>query len=311
MTDQRLTTKKIDQYQFWRHALAGHRMPMHEGDPQPGFYRLKERDGVDSAVAYWLTDHNNGMACVLNGKLVPPQKGIDLWTYCCDKPVTHEAYTHRIRAGMWPNEIEALVTRMPAAGHNQPPPDNSMDALLSVLDAIEREAKRILDAGPAKTQDEVDQASDIANELGDLEKRVVEAHRVEKAPVLANAKRIDGKWFALRDKANDLKSKIKLRVVTPFLVKVKRDQEIALAAAQQAGVDLAEVQVEKPRAGSIKRTTSLKMVKTARIEQFDLVLGFFSTNKEIIELVQKLADRAVRAGVSVPGCAVLETEQAV
>ena len=304
MTDNNPAT-----YTFWRRALAGHKMPMHEGDPQSGFYRLKERGQSDSAVAYWFADEAAGISCLLNGKLMPKEKGIDLWTYCCDKPVSHEDYNHRIQLGRWPNETP-LLSQAPA-GHNKPPPDNTMEALLSVLDAIEREAKRILDAGPAKTQDEVDQASDIANELGDLEKRVVEAHRVEKAPVLAQTKAIDGKWFKLRDKAQDLKSKIKLRVVTPFLVKAKRDQEIALAAAQQAGVDLAEVQTEKVRAGSMKRTTSLKMVKTARIEDFGAALTFFRGNQEIIELVQKLADRAVRAGVSVPGCAVLETEQAV
>ena len=298
-----------DQYEFWRRTLAGHKMPMSEGNPQAGFYRLKERGGSDSAVAYWRADGSTDLNCLLNGKLLPAQKGVDLWTYCCDKPVSHADYEHRIKQGRWPNETP-LLAQAPA-GHNRPPPDNTMEALLSVLDAIEREAKRILDAGPAKNQDEVDQASDIANELGDLEKRVIEAHRVEKAPVMASAKRIDGKWFALRDKVTSLKSKIKLRVVTPFLVKAKRDQEVALAAAQQAGVDLAEIPTEKVRAGSIKRTTSLKVVKTARIEDFGAALAFFRSNQEIIELVQKLADRAVRAGVSVPGCAVLETEQAV
>src|SRR5262245_25393648 len=85
-----------DTYTFWRRALAGHKDPIHDGDPQPGFYRRRSKDGVDDAVAYWWSNGQENISCLLNGKLVPAATANELWSFVCNKPVRHDAYTFRM-----------------------------------------------------------------------------------------------------------------------------------------------------------------------------------------------------------------------
>jgi hypothetical protein len=177
-----------------------------------------------------------------------------------------------------------------------------------VLDALRIEASRILRAGPAKTQDEVDQASDVANELMACEKRAIAGHRAEKAPLLAETKAIDKKWFVLRDAACDIKEQIRFRVITPFLTMRKRQVELARQEALQRGETPAEARVA---AGSLQRTTALRTVVSARINNYPAALAYFAAHSEVRELVQTLADRTIRAGGQVPGCERIEEERAV
>lgn len=308
-------SKPSDQYTFWRRSLAGHKMPMHEGDIESGFYRRREKNGVDSAVAYWRDEHDQ-QRCALNGRSIQLDQAIENWTFVCDKPVSHADYEHRMKEGRWPNDNPVLTdldtrgTDAPGIGHNLPQPDYSRTGIFATLGTAEAEAITILNRGPAKTKEAADHASDTANVLGEISKHIVEHHKTDKAPVLAEGRRIDAVWFPMRDKANDLKSKLKLRVVTPWQVQATREQEAALAAAQAEGADTTGLE-RKIKSGSLRRSTALKTIKSARIEDYDATLAHFAKHPEISELVQRLADRAVRAGISVPGTAVVETEQAV
>jgi hypothetical protein len=289
-----------DPYAFWRAGRDGHPVPAHEGDPQPGFYRRRAHSGPDDAIAYWR--EAGEMRCLLNRNAVGDAMAIALWTYVCNRPVNHQDYLHRLEHGHWPNENIAVL------GHNRPPDDQTIEALTSVLDALKSEAGRILDAGPCKSQGEADQASDIANELMGVEKRAVELHRTAKAPSIAEGKRVDKTWFPLRDQAADLKERIRLRCITPYLSLKRRQAEEAARMAAEAGEPAPEARIA---AGSLKRTTALRTVVTAKVDDYPAALAYFAAHPEIRELVQRLADRAVRAGVSVPGCARIETEKAV
>jgi hypothetical protein len=290
----------MDPYAFWRAGRDGHPAPAHEGDPQPGFYRRRARSGPDDAIAYWR--EAGEMRCLLNRNPVGDEMALSLWTYVCNRPVNHQDYLHRLEHGHWPNENIAVL------GHNRPPDDQTIEALTSVLDALKSEAGRILDAGPCKSQDEADQASDIANELMGVEKRAVELHRMAKAPLIAEGKGVDKIWFPLRDAAAALKERIRLRCITPYLSLKRRQAEEAARMAAEAGEPAPEARVA---AGSLRRTTALRMIVSAKVDDYPAALAHFANHPEVRELVQRIADRAVRAGVSVPGCARIESERAV
>jgi hypothetical protein len=290
----------VDPYAFWRAGCAGHPLAMHEGDPQLGFYRRKARYGADDAVAYWR--EAGDMRCLLNGKMVGDEMALSLWTYVCNRPVGHREYLYRLEHGHWPNENIAVL------GHNRAPDDQSIEALQSVLDALHADVRRVLAAGACKSQDEADEASDLANELMEVEKRATELHRAAKAPSIAEGKRIDKAWFPLRDAACGLKERIRHICLTPWLSMRRREAEAATRAALEAGEEAPSVRVA---AGSLKRTSALRTVVTAKVDDYPAALNYFASHPEIRELVQRLADRAVRAGVSVPGCARIETEKAV
>lgn len=84
-------------YDYWRNALAGHFGPVHEGDPQPGFYRCRILPGKDSPwtpIAIWPLD--DGSLTAMKHAFVVEQPLIvdagEIWTWCCDAPITEEAY---------------------------------------------------------------------------------------------------------------------------------------------------------------------------------------------------------------------------
>jgi hypothetical protein len=298
---QRKVPAMSDPYAYWRAGCRGTPMPASADDPQPGYYRRVSKIGSDDAVAYWLEDGN--LRCMVNGTHYQEPASIEIWTWVCDKTVEEVDYLFRRKHGRWPNENEVLL------GHNRPPDDSSVEALVSVLDALRAEAHRILRGGAAKSQDEADQASDIANELMEVAKQAEALHKAEKAPVLAEGKAIDKKWFVVRDAAADLKDELRLCVITPFLGLLRRNAEAALRQAVEEGrPPPPETRVV---AGSLKRTTALRTTVSARITDYPAALAHFSDYPEIRDQVQRLADRAARAGVSVPGCVRVEQERAV
>ena len=67
-----------DEFAWWRHALAGTIGPIHENEPQPGYYRVREsKAGPFLAVALWR--EKGEMRALKQGR--PADAGA-LWTWC-------------------------------------------------------------------------------------------------------------------------------------------------------------------------------------------------------------------------------------
>src|SRR5262245_23800092 len=174
----------------------------HPDNPQPGFYRRKRKSGSDDAVAYFFLPGGSGpqpgtfqaeLVCAVNGRTVT--HGDELWQWVCDQPVTYDDYLARMTDGHWPNESTVVL------GHNRPPADNTLLSVVSVFDALKAEAARLIKAGAASNQAQADQASDIANELNEVEKKAIALHKAEKAPILEKSRMVDRTWFPIRDAA--------------------------------------------------------------------------------------------------------------
>jgi len=136
---------------------------------------------------------------------------------------------------------------------------------------------------------------------------VTALHKVEKEPSLVAGRMIDRKWFPVRDRAAAIKADVKAKVVTPFLVQLRRDAEAEAERARELGV---EEFLEQPKigAGSIKRTVALRVKVSAKIVDYDTVINAVKDNAEVRELVQRLADGAARGGNPLPGSVRVETE---
>ena len=83
---------------WWRLAITGHNPPRHDGDPQPGFYRLRRvRGGPWCAAVIYVhaeTDPETGeltepeaLRALVNGEDADPEK---IWLSC--RPVSAEEY---------------------------------------------------------------------------------------------------------------------------------------------------------------------------------------------------------------------------
>ena len=95
-----------DQWQHWRNALVGNVGPIHENEPQSGFYRVK-----NDPVAIWRD--GDDLFAERAGR--PVADVCALWTYAAKWPISCELYEAVAERGEpWPDAIEEPA----GIGHN-------------------------------------------------------------------------------------------------------------------------------------------------------------------------------------------------
>lgn len=100
------TTYEPSDWTWWQEALADPAkvtdgtLPVHDAEPFTGFFRTK---GKNEPVAFWYVD--GALQCHISGKAVSEEFGRSQWTWCCRRPVSHEAYTAKVTDGEWPDEV--------------------------------------------------------------------------------------------------------------------------------------------------------------------------------------------------------------
>ena len=92
------------QLTYWHSTLQGKSLPIHENDPQEGWYRTRPRKGYRSLpVRIWRDERSGALLALRDGKRVDPY---EVWTWVCLNPVSVEAYEAALMAGApWPDEI--------------------------------------------------------------------------------------------------------------------------------------------------------------------------------------------------------------
>lgn len=306
-----------DQYSFWRRRMAGEVVPIHDGEPQAGFYRLNSRDGIAHPVAYWFTKEG-ALRCRIGNKDVNDQTANERWPWASKLPIAHEVYKAVIDGGLWPDQHEGVVRDR--ANSEGAPADDSFDGLKDRIEDLARDAETLIKAGAAPDQSAADRASDLANRLAELHKKADGARADEKKSHDEAVKAVQAKWLPLLGTA-EIYKRIKAAVITPFLVaenqkrlaaeaEVRRIAEEAAKAGQPIP-DPVQMQRAAPKAGSGgRRSVALRTVKVVTISDRAALLTFFSANEQITEVLQRLAEKATAAGVNVPGVTVNEEQRA-
>jgi len=306
-----------DPWQHWRDNLAGKNPIFSEGTPHAGFYRTFRR-GVKlnpddphslfvqpfTPIAYWWDDDE--LKCRIGDIDVTGQEGADIWTHVCRYPVSEDNYRNKAeRDEPWADEHE----KVPMGG-NRAPEDNSFEGLQSAIEDLAREARLRIEGPPVRDQDEADRLANLADLLANLYKRADEARKIEKRPHDEAATQVQQKWARLLLAAETYRN-IKFKLLTPWLKKLADDQKKTAEAAAAAGDQSEPLDTRRPRAGTRGRAMTLKSIKRAEITDYDACLAFFKENSDVRATVQDLANKAVRAGVTVPGAKLLEEESAV
>lgn len=297
-------------WQWWALKLGGSPMEMNEGTPHAGFYRWprKAQYGARKTflpVAYWPGD-NGKLNCRIGDQDVSPERGEEIWPSVGNHPVTEQAYRAVAQDGAsWPDEHELVDMR----GHNRAPEEHTFATLQEDIDNLSREAKERLDGPAIADQDEADRLSNLADALAELHKIADDRRKAEKKPHDDAAVAIQKKWAPLLLRAETYKN-IKYKLLTPWQLAqekaLKEEAEAAAAAGQPAAAE-----TRRPRAGTRGRAMTLKSIKRAEITDYAETLKFFSESPDVKALVQDLANRAVRSGVTVPGTKVITEKQTV
>ena len=288
---------KLDKWAWWRAALRGDFGPVHENEPQTGFYRRKTRDEF-SPVAIWQGDDGAFLA----EEAGSPADALALWTWVCRNPVTVEAYDRAVAGEGW-------ADLPPAVGHNL-----GLDALETLRIEFEgerMEVDRVLSAGPPRTDEDADRLSNWVQRVTDIGKRA-DAERVkEKRPHDDAAAAVQQRWKPLVDDAGALVRAMKASI-GEYLREKQRKEAIARAAAAEKGAPVRPQQNAK--AGSVGRKIALRTVRTAQIDDIKAASAYFAAMDapppDFVEMIKRLAQRVLSAGVQMPGARLIETQEA-
>jgi len=326
----------ISPWAWYFNALRGNFGPMHESDPQQGYYRTRSKDKPWEPVAIFYPEDSDELVGYRNGREVNDIYA--LWTWCCRNPITYEAYDKAVHGGGFDDEPKAAVA---PAGHNSADAD-PMEALRIEYLGEKELAEEFLKT-PIKTKNDADKAAIWSRRLADIATKAVALHKIEKQPSLDEGRRVDERWRELKEDPKSLSTKLKRhmdnylreqdrleqerqrkareeadrirREAEAAAEESKVDGDVATAAraeqlAQQAADADREAQARNAAAGRTGAKVALRTFVSAEITDIDALLIALRDRDEIKELVQSLANRAAKAGVSLPGMKIIEEKRA-
>src|SRR5262252_2337654 len=296
-------------WEWWSKRLTGMPVDAVVDTPQAGFYRMPEKAFYGARKTYtpvaYYPGADGSLRCRLGDQEVNSIRAMELWNRVNQHPVSEQAYREVAENnGLWPDEHPAV----PMQGGNQPPEDDSFEGLRERIEDLGREAEERLKGNPIGSQDEADQIANLSDRLAELWKRADRVRKEEKRPHDEECERIQKKWLPVLGLAEAYKS-LKYKLLTPWLLRQQEAQKKEAEAAAAAGQP-SPSEPRRPRAGTRGRAQTLKTQKRAEIEDYGKALEFFKDSPEVRDAVQALANRAVRAGVTVPGCKVKEESSA-
>lgn len=310
-----------DEYAFWRAALAnpaaiGDTLPVHDGDPQPGFYRKRHGNKTPwQTVAIWR--HSGEIVAFVNGEATDPAA---VWSYACRNPIAEAAYHDAMAGKPWKDQDAVVAEQIaPGAGHNSAGMDEAA-MLAEQIDAAKKGGsayvKIVDDETAAKAQS-------LRSRLLELKGQAEKAHKKEKEPHLEAGRAVDKKWLPLAKDAEAAAKAIRDAMdawETEKLRKQREAERLAQIAAEVARIEaLRAAEAGKPAPtpapppapvstiptpikGAYGRAASVGVVNvvTAIADQ-DALYGFLKTHPDLIACMLDLAKRAVAKGLTVPG----------
>lgn len=304
--------------------------PIHDGHPQPGYYKLRDKMGVWQPVAIWKQD--GALVARVGSEMRDPQ---DIWLWCAKHRVDKADAMHAFQYGEWPGDAPAPI------GDNNPPSEDPHEEILRELDA-ERARVEIWIAEKHEGKTAADKAANWLVALRKLEQKTVGAFDLEKAPALAETRRIDEKWRDAKDLASRIKRMMQDAYDTIARKEQARLQAIANAeAAKRAAEAKAKWEAEhaekkrlaaehnihvepeeEPQlpltvadpvrvsfgGATASKVAPRKIPPTAVVSDWAKAAAHYSGSPKLQEIIQKLANADAKNGVAAPGVTIVKGE---
>lgn len=97
-------------YQWWSNLLDGRQMPIHEGEPQCGYFKIRDRRGLNKdlapikrpfiAAAIWKEPDGTFKAEIAG----QPVEIDQAWPYVAKYPITYHEYAYWHANEKWPEK---------------------------------------------------------------------------------------------------------------------------------------------------------------------------------------------------------------
>jgi len=325
-------------YDFSWHAnaLKGIRGPIHDGEPQSGFYRQRTTFGKPGsmaagpweAVAYWKDTATGAQRCHRNGREADPQRALEIWPYASANPITAEAYWHFIDTGEWQDEDAGA-----REARKGPDIDPATDPVGSMRAEIEKARAGLPDYATIESDEQAARAQTLRSALTALSGKADKARTVEKAPHLAAGKAVDDKWQPIvklaQAGADDIRKALQAWETVKLQAQRKADEENRrreeAARREQEWQDAAPPGSVPERAavpftpaapntpppadkikGASGRAASVGVRRVVKSIDLDKCYEQFGGLPQVYNLFLELAQKAVDNGRDVPGATIEE-----
>ncbi len=301
-------------YTYWQQALRGNFLPIHEGEPQYGFFRKRTGKAAGYApVAIWEGEDGETVATVDGQKYEPAE----IWSFVADKPITEAQFRDRVASGKWHDEDDSVTASLspPPSGHNNPP------AVASLQDQIEAALKGVLDYGDILTDETAAKAQSLRSRLLELSREADKTREALKRPHFEAGKAVDELYQPLVKSAKagadaiakelgaheTRKARIEADRLAAERKRLAEEQaKHAPIGAPEPPPEPAPSPVATPIRGAYGRAAAVKVVKIATVVDQDAAYAHLKAQPELAALIAKLAQKAVDAGFSVPGVEITE-----
>lgn len=310
-----------DEYSFWRDALAGKFGPVHDDDPQPGFYRKRtRRAGPFVPVAIWRDGER--MVAFVDGRAADAS---EIWTFVCQHPISEEAYHQALNGDGW-DDLDEGVAEQAADRRNSDPEDDAE----SLRDQVEAARERIAEYASVTSDEQAAKAQSLRARLNELAREADKKRDALKRPHLEAGKAVDAEWQPIIKSAkagadqvakaigeHETRKLRERREAERRAEEARRQQEEAARAAEAANKPAPPPPATpEPEPAPAPTTTirggygraasvSVENVVTGITDQ-DALYTFLRDHPELKEKMFDLARRAVVKGHSVPGVSVEE-----
>ncbi|KQV83280.1 hypothetical protein [Rhizobium sp. Root1220] len=322
-----LASKIVGPWAWWQAALknpaaVGKTLPVHENEPQQGYYRTRFKDSPWQPVAIYYPEGSTELVAYRAGREVRPD---EIWTFACRNPVSFQAYNDAIEGKGWPDDDKVVAAQVqppePTVGDNSgnelvDEAEGLKDQIAAALAGMDAYAKIADDATAAK-------ALSLRNRLNELSGQADKIRVKQKEPHLEAGKAVDTKWQPLvksakagadkvRDAIGDWET-AKLRAERQRQQQVEQARIAAEKAAREqegeaAVIDAPKVEtVVETAPAPIKATygkAASVQVKTVLKDVTDwLALATYMIDHPTMQdTLRQLAQRALDAGrTNIPG----------
>ena len=331
-------------YTYWRNALMGQFGPIHENDPQCGYYRMRWRRGGEWIPVAIFREDDGEVLALCKGEM---KDAFEVWTWCCRYPVDYEVYKAVAEEGEpWPEDVlvsgladptakspyppagNPSPTTLPTIGHNSSGVTEA-EGLLEEIEALKYLSSTWLEEiGTVSSQSDADRAANYAERFGMLETKAEALRTSAKRPILEEGRRIDAEWKPVIARASDNKAKMK-KALEPYLLsereqilreRAEREATLLAVGEEDFGSDSNHLASSlsstaptfPPRAGTHGRRIGLRTKKVVSvIDDEAFISGFksydrFWKDEAVRSSMLRLAESDLIAGHPVPGAILIE-----
>ena len=307
-------------YDYWRKALAGEKPKMFVDEPQVGFYRkavytkepnkAAKRTGWTPVAVFLTPDANmQGVltAVIGNRQETDRDKINELWSYCAANPISEETYRAVAERGEpWPDSHETVPSISVANSTSMLWPlvlsDGTKIERHEAIGAdLEEASKHLAKFAVIESDEQSSKARSLQQRFLDLRGEAKKHYDALNDPLLAEQKRIRGIWFPIRDRADEAATKLR-EAMGKWEDEKRKAAKVAAERAEAGQPAASNVPPPSPQIkGGTGRAASVKVETVVTSIDVDKVFEQFKTAPQVVELLNILAQKAIRAGIPVPG----------